>query len=148
MTREAALFDLDGTLCDTSGIDHLVTGEDADYRAFHAAAAGCPPRSDVLEALEDARTRGLAVVLWTGREFIWRDLTLDWLDLHGIAHDGLYMRWAADYRPATVVKTALLADVEDDGLRIVEAWEDDAAIVALLRDAGVPTVHEVGGAAS
>ncbi|MET1134055.1 MAG: hypothetical protein ABWX60_11600 [Aeromicrobium sp.] len=145
MTREAALFDLDGTLCDTSTIEHLAQGPDADYRAFHAASAGCPPRADVLAALEDARGRGLAIVLWTGREFVWRDLTLDWLDRHGIAHDGLYMRWAADYRPATVVKTALLKDIEDDELRIVEAWEDDTDIVALLNEAGVRTVHEVGG---
>lgn len=87
-------------------------------------------------------------MLWTGREFVWRDLTLDWLDRDGIAHEGLCMRWAADFRPATVVKTALMRDIEDDGLRIAEAWEDDAAIVTLLRDAGVPTVHEVGGAVS
>lgn len=144
--RDAALFDLDGTLCDTSTIEHLVTGPDADYRAFHAASADCPPRADVRAALDDARDRGLAVVLWTGREFVWRDLTLDWLVRHGIAHDGLYMRWAADYRPATVVKTALLKDIDDDSVRIVEAWEDDADIVTLLREVGVPTVHEVGGA--
>lgn len=148
MTREAALFDLDGTLCDTSQIEHLVTGPDADYRAFHAASADAPTRADVHAALDEARGRGLAIVLWTGREFLWRDLTLDWLDRHGIAQDGLYMRLAADYRPATVVKTELLRDISSDGLTVVEAWEDDREIVDLLRSAGVPDVRQVAGGAS
>jgi FMN phosphatase YigB (HAD superfamily) len=141
--REAALFDLDGTLCDTSTIEHLTRGPDKNYAAFHAASAGCPPRVDVHAALSDARERGLAIVLWTGREFLWRDLTLDWLDGHGIAHDGLYMRLAADYRPATKVKSELLRDIAADGFAVVEAWEDDAAIVELLREAKVPVVNVI-----
>jgi len=140
MTREAALFDLDGTLCDTSAIVHLTQGPDRDYRAFHAASAGCPPDAAVRAALEDARRRGLAIVLWTGREFVWRDLTIDWLAAHEIAWDGLYMRLAADYRPAPKVKAELLRDIADDGFRVVEAWEDDREIVALLDAAGVTCV--------
>ncbi|WP_313408342.1 hypothetical protein [Aeromicrobium sp.] len=137
MTRDAALFDLDGTLCDTSSIAHLVAGPGADYRAFHAASADCPPAADVVAAVADARRRGLAVVLWTGREFVWRDLTLDWLAGHEIAFDGLYMRLAADYRPATKVKAELLRDIAGDGFSVTEAWEDDRPVAELLRDAGV-----------
>lgn len=143
MTREAALFDLDGTLCDTSSIEHLTRGPDRDYRAFHAASADCPPVGSVRAALEDARDRGLAIVLWTGREFVWRDLTLDWLARHEIAFDGLYMRLAADYRPATVVKTELLRDIAADDFRVVAAWEDDREIVDLLRGSGVADVTDV-----
>lgn len=144
MTREAALFDLDGTLCDTSAIEHLVTGPDRDYHAFHAASATCPPVGDVLEALRDAQTRGLAVILWTGREFIWRDLTLDWLAKHEIAHDGLYMRLAADHRPATTVKQELLRDIAGDGFTVVDAWEDDDAVVALLGESGIKVTRVPG----
>jgi len=143
MTRDAVLFDLDGTLCDTSTIEHLTRGPDRDYAAFHAASAHCPPRADVLAALEAARGSGRAILLWTGREFVWRDLTLDWLAAHGIAFEGLYMRLAADYRPAATVKAALLKDIADDGFRVVEAWEDDLAIVELLRQAGVERVVTV-----
>lgn len=143
MTREAALFDLDGTLCDTSSIEHLTQGPDRDYHAFHAASAACPPVESVRAALEDARRDGLAVLLWTGREFVWRDLTLDWLARHEIAFDGLYMRLAADYRPATVVKTELLRDIAADGFEVVAAWEDDAEIVDLLKTSGVTRVTDV-----
>lgn len=139
--RKAALFDLDGTLCDTRAIDHLAT-EEKDYHAFHAASADCPADPRVREALEQARERGLAILLWTGREFVWRDLTLDWLARHEIDHDGLYMRLAADYRPADRVKSDLLRDIADDGFTVVEAWEDDPRIIDLLRAAGVPDVRE------
>lgn len=141
MTRDAALFDLDGTLCDTASIEHLAHGPDADYRAFHAASADCPPRTDVHEALQAARERGLAIVLWTGREFIWRDLTLDWLAQHDIAFDALHMRLAADFRPALKVKAELLREITNDGYTVVEAWEDDPKIGELLRAEGVPEVR-------
>lgn len=143
MTRDAALFDLDGTLCDTSSIEHLVAGEEKDFRAFHAASAHCPPRADVVAGLQDARARGLVVVLWTAREFVWRDLTLDWLDAHDLAHDGLYMRLAADFRPAVKIKTELLRDIAGDGFAVVEAWEDAEDVVELLREAGVADVRAV-----
>jgi len=146
MTRDAALFDLDGTLCDTTSIEHLIAGEEKDFPAFHAASAGCPPRADVLAGLNAAREAGRAIVLWTSREFVWRDLTLDWLDQHQIVHDGLYMRLSADFRPAATVKTELLRDIAADGFRVVEAWEDGADIVDLLREAGVPVVRAVGAA--
>lgn len=141
MVRDAVLFDLDGTLCDTSAIEHLVQGEHKDYPAFHAASAECPTRPEDESALRDAAAAGRAVVLWTAREFIWRDLTLDWLDRHDIAFDGLYMRLSADYRPAVTVKAELLRDIADDGFRVVEAWDDDEAVLDLLRGAGVDRVH-------
>lgn len=141
MSRDAALFDLDATLVDTSAIEHLVQGENRDYAAFHTASADCPTNPEVEHALRDRRARGVAIVLWTAREFIWRDLTLDWLDRHSIAHDGLYMRLSADYRPATTVKTELLRDIAGDGFRVVEAWDDDEDVLGLLRAAGVAQVR-------
>lgn len=143
MVRDAALFDLDGTLCDTSAIEHLVEGENKDFPAFHAASAGCPTRPEVESAVREAAAAGLAVVVWTAREFIWRDLTLDWLDRHHIAFDGLYMRLSADYRPAATVKAELLRDIAADQFHVVQAWEDAPEIAELLRAAAVADVRQV-----
>ncbi|MFD1860842.1 hypothetical protein EHW97_12255 [Aeromicrobium camelliae] len=142
MPRPAVLFDLDGTLCDTTEIEHLIEGPDPDYHAFHAASAGCPARPELVEAARRAREDGRAVLLVTSREFIWRDLTLDWLVAHQIEHDGLYMRYASDFRPAQVVKAELLEQLRDDGFDPVEAWEDRDDILQLWRDAGIPVVHD------
>lgn len=141
MTRRAVLFDLDGTLCDTRSVEYLVTGEEPDYHAFHSAAMDCPVNPAVVEAMQGARKAGSAVIVLSSREFIWRDLTLNWLDRHGIEYDGLYLRYSSDFRPAATVKAELLGHVREDGFDPVEAWEDADDILALWRDEGM-LVHD------
>lgn len=140
--RDAVIFDMDGTLCDTTSIQHLIEGADKDFAAFHAASADCPPRPDVVEAARAHHERGRAVVVVTSREFIWRDLTLDWLVRHGVPYDALHMRIVGDYRKDVVVKTEILQQVTADGFTVLEAWDDKAAVLDLWRDHGI-VVHPV-----
>lgn len=140
--RPAVLFDLDGTLCDTRSIEHLVTGDEPDYAAFHAASAECPADPIVLEAAHQARDAGRAVVIISSREFIWRDLTLDWLVAREVPYDGLYLRFSSDFRPAVTVKRELLAHVREDGYEPVEAWENADDILALWNESGIGVLHD------
>ena len=140
--RDAVIADLDGTLCDVSSILHHVQGDDRNYAAFHAASAGCPPHVVVVEAVRAAHDAGQAVLVVTGREFVWRDLTLDWLVAHEIPYDELVMRIVGDYRPDDVIKAEMLDQLEADGWHITEAWEDSDDIIALWESRGI-TVHAV-----
>ena len=140
--RDAVIADLDGTLCDVSSILHHVEGEERDYAAFHAASADCPPHSAVVEAVRSAHDAGQAVLVVTGREFVWRDLSLDWLVAHEIPCDELVMRIVGDYRPDDVIKAEMLDQLEADGWNVTEAWEDSDDIIALWESRGI-TVHAV-----
>ena len=140
--RDAVIFDMDGTLCDTSQIVHLIEGEDKDYAAFHAASAGCPAHEDVAAAAREQAAKGLAILVVTSREFVWRDLTLDWLVAHDIAYDALYMRIVGDYRKDVVIKTEILEQITSDGYRVLEAWDDKPAVLDLWREHGI-SVHPV-----
>lgn len=140
---EAVIVDVDGTLCDVSSIAHLVEGEDRDFHAFHAASADCPPHAAVVEAVRARREAGSGVLLVTSREFIWRDLTLDWLNQHAIAYDELVMRIVGDYRPDHVVKAEMLDDLGSRGWEVTDAWEDRDDIAELWESRGI-TVHRVG----
>jgi phosphoglycolate phosphatase-like HAD superfamily hydrolase len=140
--KDAVIADLDGTLCDVSSILHHVEGEERDFASFHAASAGCPAHDVVVEAVRAAHDAGRAVLVVTGREFVWRDLTLDWLVAHNIPYDELVMRIVGDYRPDEVVKAEMLDQLEADGWAISEAWEDSADIVELWESRGI-TVHAV-----
>ena len=142
MAGEAVIADLDGTLCDVSEILHLVEGDGRDFQAFHAASADCPSVEAVVEAVHAAKATGRGILIVTGREFIWRDLTLDWLARHGIPYDELVMRIVGDYRPDDVVKAEMLDDLEKRGWIVTEAWEDRDDIADLWASRGI-TVHRV-----
>lgn len=140
--RDAVIFDLDGTLCDTSGVEHLLEGDEPDFGAFQAAAVACPPDPEVLAELRSQADAGRAVLIVTSREFIWHDTTLDWLVEHEIPHDAVYMRYSSDFRPDVVVKGEIAEHITEDGFRALEAWDDKQAVVELWESLGV-TAHRV-----
>lgn len=141
--RDAVIFDMDGTLCDTSSIMHFLEGDEKNYHAFHAASATCPPRADVVEAARTEHRHGRAVLVVTSREFIWRDLTLDWLAQHGVPYEALYLRIVGDYRKDIAVKKDILKQIGDDGHHVVAAWDDKPAVITLWRENNIE-VHDVG----
>ncbi|KAA1378533.1 phosphatase domain-containing protein [Aeromicrobium fastidiosum] len=141
--RDAVIFDLDGTLCDTSEIVHLIEGDDKDFAAFHAASATCPAHEDVVEAAREQHEKGRAVIVVTSREFVWRDLSLDWLVAHDVPYDALYMRIVGDYRKDVVIKKEILQQIADDGFTPLEAWDDKESVLELWRDNGI-VAHAVG----
>jgi len=139
---DAVIADLDGTLCDVSAIQHLVEGEERDFHAFHAASADCPSIATVVDAVRAAKEGGAGILVVTSREFIWRDLTLDWLAAHGIPYDELVMRIVGDYRADHIVKAEALDDLQKRGWNITDAWEDRDDIAELWASRGI-TVHRV-----
>ncbi len=141
--RDAVIFDMDGTLCDTSSVEHLIEGDDKDFWAFHAASAGCPPRPEVVTAAQREHAAGRAILVVTSREFQWRDTTLTWLSEHGVPHDAVYMRIVGDFRKDVAIKTDILEQIRADGFNAVAAWDDKPAILDLWRDSGLE-VHQVG----
>lgn len=140
MTR-AVIVDLDGTLVDVSDIEHHVTGPEKDYAAFHAASSDAPADAEVLAAVQEAHASGLAVLVVTSREFVWRDLTLDWLVAHEVPYDELVMRIVGDYRPDHVVKAEMLDRLEADGYAVERAWEDRDEIADLWAGRGIEVVR-------
>ena len=133
----AVIVDLDGTLVDVREILHHVSGEQRNFHAFHAASATAPAHDEVVAAVRAAKAHGLAVLVVTSREFIWRDLSLDWLAAHDVPYDQLVMRVVGDYRPDHVVKAEMLDQLEADGYAVEQAWEDSPDIVDLWRSRGI-----------
>ena len=125
--RECVIFDLDGTfafLGDRSPYDASKAEGDEVNVAVHF----------VYEAIRCGKPE-TAILIVSGREDRWRPETERWLDRHGIAYDGLFMRRAGDRRKDTVVKREIyeahiagkytVRVVFDDRDQVVRLWRDE-----------------------
>lgn len=137
---EAVIVDVDGTLCDVSGVRHYVLSDPRrrNYDAFHAASALCPPIPSTLEWVEAQRAQGRAILVVTARSSQWWYLTRVWMRKWGISADGFYMREHGDQRGDRVVKTEILAKIRASGYQVVAAIDDNPAVVALWESEGIP----------
>lgn len=137
------IFDVDGTLADVRPLRHLLVGPGRDMDAFHRASADAVPNAQVVEALNGVRRAGDLAVVLTGRDGRWADLTMKWLDRHGIVWDGFCHRRHGDYRPDRVVKAEALAALSRHH-RVVAAWDDRPSVIQLWHAHVIP-VTIVGG---
>jgi hypothetical protein len=142
MKRSAAIFDMDGTLCNVQSVRHHVRASPKDFDAFHEGSANCPPHEYVAESARAANLLGNAVLVVTGRMEGWRDLTVDWLNVHNVPFEALLMRKHGDFREDVVVKREILELEILPNFRIVRAFDDNPAIIKLWRayDIDVVTV--------
>ncbi|MFE9116601.1 hypothetical protein [Streptomyces sp. NPDC007172] len=125
-TRPYAVFDLDGTLADSSHRQHFLDGRPRDWDAFFAAAPADPPLAEgvalCLTAAEECE-----VVYLTGRPERCREDTLHWLAGQGLPAGTVHMRRNDDRRPARVTKLEILRRLGRD--REVRMLVDDDELV-------------------
>lgn len=88
----------------------------------------------VVEQLQFHKSKGRKIFVVTGRDEVCREITTDWLELHGIQFDEMYMRPKDDYRKDTIIKKEIyqnevvgkynLLCVYDDRLQVCRTWND------------------------
>lgn len=145
----AVIFDVDGTLCDVRGIRGLVERPPGDTRfkpnfhSFHSESLHSPAHDAVVQLARRCRASGLTVLIVSGREARWLDLTAAWLAGHGVEYDEIYLRPRNDYRADTAIKAEICVEIMrryiprlavDDRPEIIEVWQ--AASIATSRVAG------------
>lgn len=135
----AAIFDMDGTLANVSGIrHHLIPRERRkDFHTFHRESVNAPPHMDVVNAALAAHALGLDVLVVTARKHMWRHHTAWWLAIHRVPSTALYMRADHDNRKDYEVKRDILKQIRKRH-EVVHAWDDNPAIIQLWREEGIP----------
>jgi len=130
------IFDLDGTLSDSTHREHYVkrpVGE-KDWDNFHAAAADDPPKRAVLYTFLALQSSGHTIEIWTGRDDKYRTQTLDWLEKNGISNPTLKMRPTGDYTHDNELKSRWL---DERGRRVDLVFEDRQRVVDMWRERGI-----------
>ena len=105
--HEAVIFDLDGTLADTTDPEAKHKVKDDGFRAMARTA---DTNEDIVAKAKKAKAKGRDVVVLTARSDHYRADTARWLHENGIPYDSLVMRPKNDARKDRVVKEALLRE--------------------------------------
>lgn len=134
-------MDMDGTLCDVTGVRHYVEGERKDFYSFHEASRFCPPRPDVTNMVLACINAGMVVVIVTAREERFERATRDFLARNEVPFQALFMRRWGDQRADTEVKREIFTRILEAGFDPVVAIDDRADIAEVWQSLGVPTVY-------
>lgn len=133
----AAIFDLDGTLCDIRHRLHHVRDGARDWDAFFAGIPNDEPFEAIRELLLTLDNADVPIVLCSGRPEKCRESTCQWLIQHGVPYRALYMRPDNNTRPDHVVKAQILAGLRGDGFEPFIVIDDRQSVVDMWRENGL-----------
>lgn len=138
------VVDVDGTLANTAHRKHYVESKPKDWAAWNAGMAADACHEDIRQLVVELSLRR-EVIICTGREDTYRDVTKQWLTDNQIPCDQLFMRRAKDYRADSIVKTELLDQIRQwHGDPFL--WIDDRdQVVDAIRAAGVRVLQVAPG---
>jgi len=145
MFREpCVVFDLDGTLADTSSRLHFITVKPKDYEGFHQASVYASPIAHIKPVYWGFWRQRIPIEIWTGRPKKYEVLTRNWLDRWGFSGcRRLMMRPDGDSRPDVELKKNWL---DECGLyKPMLVFEDRTRVVEMYRENGVPCFQVVKG---
>ena len=138
------IFDLDGTLSDTSHRLHLIKQKPANWIKFYKECVKDPPIESVINIYNALRKSGAEIWIWSGRSDIVALETIEWLydkdllDESYIISRVLRMRPKSDYRPDTELKKGWYESlVKTDQDRLVATFDDRAKISKMWKNLGV-----------
>jgi FMN phosphatase YigB (HAD superfamily) len=145
VTNFAIVFDLDGTLVDTSSILRYVVGPERDLDRFHEEARLVKPITVIADL---ARTihhvSPLHVVIMTARSDKHTSATVHWLDEHEIPYSDVFFRPDGDDRKDYVVKEEMFHRHIVPVYRPVLALDDNPAIISMWKRLGIPAIAVPG----
>jgi predicted kinase len=134
---KAVIFDIDGTLADTTHRLHHIKAKPPNWDAFFDACASDPLIEPIRELARVMASQNYKIILVSGRTDKVRSLTEAWLAEHGVPYHELHMRAEGDHRQDTVVKSQILDSLLADGNEIQWVIDDRPSVVAMWRERGL-----------
>jgi hypothetical protein len=115
-------------------------GKRKNWKAFFELA-GDDAVIDEIARVTELLDPTLCVVLLTARPATIQDLTIEWLERHGLRWDLLVMRPDGDFRPSPDAKQLAVQSLRTEGFDLRLAFDDDRRNVDMFHGEGVPCVY-------
>lgn len=133
----AAIFDLDGTLC--------VMGDRSPYDGANVHLDTL--NRDVHTALVNHWDAGHKIILCSGRDEEYREITEKWLADNDVNYDELYMRptETGNKREDSIIKYELFnKHIRPKGYKLLGVYDDRHRVLRMWRKLGLTTFHVNG----
>jgi phosphoglycolate phosphatase-like HAD superfamily hydrolase len=137
MEQKIFIFDVDGTLTNASHRQHHVRQKPKRWDLFNAKMHLDTPHDDIIWLAKLFYDLGHMVIICSGRGSEKRQVTMDWLEAHGVKFHGLYMRKEKDSRSDDIVKAELLARIREEIGEPFMAFDDRNQVVDMWRANGI-----------
>jgi phosphoglycolate phosphatase-like HAD superfamily hydrolase len=138
---KTVIFDLDGTLAiiDKRRAKAALPNGKMNWTEFFAPEniQLDEPNLPVIESFKAMQAAGFTVGIFSGRDDISRQETMDWLDKHGIDPMFLRMRKHGSFVPDDKLKKIWLDELVENGNEIMCTFDDRDKVVKMWRENGV-----------
>jgi len=139
--KKVVIFDLDGTLAIIDERRAKATKSDGkmNWQTFFAPEniQLDEPNWPVIESFKAMKAAGFIVGIFSGRDDISRQETMDWLTQHGIDPAFLQMRRNGSFVPDDKLKKIWLDEIVANGNEVLCVFDDRDKVVNMWRDNGI-----------
>jgi acid phosphatase class B len=139
--RKTVIFDLDGTLALIDERRTLATKPNGKLNwkvFFEPTNIGLDkPNIPVIEMAKMLKSQGHSVVIFSGRDSISRNETIEWLNKHSVPFDVLKMRPEGSHTPDDVLKKNWLDKLFPIKSDILCVFDDRDKVVKMWRENGI-----------
>jgi len=142
---ECWIFDIDGTLADGSSRQHYLDKTPHNWDGWYSEVIRDKLYLDVAKFVDYGISRGIRIILCTGRDERCRADTEQWLRDYEIKYDILYMRTHKDFRNDEIIKKEMLDDMRSRGYNPTMAFEDRDRVVKMWRENGIRCMQVAPG---
>lgn len=142
------IFDIDGTLADTTHRLHYLQETPKNWFGFFAAADRDPVKTDVAHMFQILQNAGYTILCVSGRperegNLDIRKQTRTWLAKHGLNPYALLMRRANDRRHDDIVKEEIYNEKIKNNANVLGVFDDRLRVCRIWHKLGL-TVFRVG----
>lgn len=134
--NDAIICDIDGTLALN------VTRGPYDTSKYHEDALN-EPVARMLKGWHDHE--GCFLIIMSGREDKFMDVTSQWLKKHGFEFDAIFMRPTGDRRSDSIVKRELFEKHVEGKYNVLAVIDDRDRVVKVWRELGLPCFQVADG---